>query len=241
MQLAEQLGLHRLAVEDAVQAGQRPKRERFGDVLAVALKTLWYVDEETSVDTGELMLFVGPRYVLTVRHGPVHPAAEAARRLEADPSMLLFGPLSVLHAVLDVVVDVYSEAAETVRAALDRLEDRLFSPSRVDHTEEIYSLKREVREFRDAVQPLVPVLPVLPGLLSGPADEGRPATVLPNFRDVADHLHRTDTEVRTLDELLTSSIAPSAATPGSRGLLASQVGSGAVPRAGALFPKAVRA
>ncbi|WP_323185429.1 CorA family divalent cation transporter [Streptomyces sp. NBC_01214] len=168
----------------------------------------------------------------------MHPAAEAARRLEADPSMLRFGPLSALRAVLDVVVDAYSEAAETVRAALNRLEDRVSSPSRVDHTEEIYSLKREVREFRDAVQPLVPVLP---GLLSGPADEGRPATALPYFRDVADHLHRTDTEVRTLDELLTSSIAPSAATPGSRGFLAGQVGSGAAPREGALFPKAVRA
>ncbi|WP_314250801.1 CorA family divalent cation transporter [Streptomyces kutzneri] len=98
VQLAEQLGLHRLAVEDAVQAGQRPKRERFGDILAVALKTLWYVDEETAVETGESMPFVGPRYVLSVRHGPVHPAAEAARRLEADPSMLLFGPLSAPRA-----------------------------------------------------------------------------------------------------------------------------------------------
>ncbi|ARE73262.1 magnesium transporter CorA [Streptomyces sp. Sge12] len=201
VQLAEELGLHRLAVEDAVQARQRPKRERFGDVLAVALKTLWYVEEEAAVETGELMLFVGPRYVLTVRHGELDPAAEAARRLDADPAMLRFGPLSVLHAVLDVVVDAYSEAAETVRAALDRLEDRVFSSARVDHTEDIYSLKREVREFRDAVQPLVPVLP---GLLSGPAEEELPAKVLPYFRDVADHLHRTDTEVRTLDELLNS-------------------------------------
>ncbi|KOY56484.1 magnesium and cobalt transport protein CorA [Streptomyces sp. XY332] len=201
VQLAEELGLHPLAVEDAVQGRQLPKRERIGDVLAVALKTLWYVEEEAAVETGELMLFVGPRYVLTVRHGEVDPAADAARRLEADPSTLRFGPLSVLHAVLDVVVDAYGEAAETVRAALDRLEDRVFSSSRVDHTEDIYSLKREVREFRDAVQPLVPVLT---GLLSGLAEEGRPSKVLPYFRDVSDHLHRTDTEVRTLDELLNS-------------------------------------
>ncbi|MGW7319466.1 magnesium and cobalt transport protein CorA [Streptomyces sp. NPDC054865] len=201
VQLAGELGLHPLAVEDAVQAHQRPKRERFGDVLAVALKTLWYVEEERAVETGELMLFVGPRYVLTVSHGAVDPATEAARRLEADPSMLRFGPLSVVHAVLDVVVDAYSEAADTVRAALNWLEDRVFSSSRVDHTEDIYSLKREVREFRDAVQPLVPVLP---GLLSGLGEDDRPPKVLPYFRDVADHLHRTDTEVRTLDELLNS-------------------------------------
>lgn len=201
--LAEELGLHPLAVEDAVQAQQRPKRERFGDVLAVALKTLWYVDAEMSVETGELMVFVGPRYVLTVRHGPADPATEAARRLEADPDMLRFGPLSVLHAVLDVVVDAYTDAADKVRAALTKLEDRVFSTSRVDHTEQIYSLKREVREFRDAVQPLVPVLQ---SILTGPGRDGQghPPKVLPYFRDVADHLNRTDTEVRSLDELLNS-------------------------------------
>ncbi|MFF1798714.1 magnesium and cobalt transport protein CorA [Kitasatospora sp. NPDC058263] len=203
MQLAEELGLHPLAVEDAVQARQRPKTERFGGVLAVALKTLWYVDVDAAVETGELMVFVGPRYVLTVRHGAADPTVGAARRLEADPGMLRIGPLSVLHAVLDVVVDAYSDAADKVRAALTKLEDCVFSPSRVDHTEQIYSLKREVREFRDAVQPLVPVLE---GLLSGPGQEekGFPPKVLPYFRDVADHLNRTDTEVQSLDELLNS-------------------------------------
>ncbi|MFD9337521.1 CorA family divalent cation transporter [Streptomyces sp. NPDC060028] len=79
-QLAQELGLRPLAVADAVQAQQRPKREHFGDVLAVALKTLWYVDADAAVEIGELMVFVGPRYVLTVRHGAVDPAAEAAAR-----------------------------------------------------------------------------------------------------------------------------------------------------------------
>ncbi|WP_228980258.1 magnesium and cobalt transport protein CorA [Streptomyces sp. DH12] len=225
VRLAEELGLHPLAVEDAVQAQQRPKRERFGDVLAVALKTLWYLEDERAVETGEMMLFVGPRYVLTVRHGPVDPATEAARRLEANPGMLRFGPLSVLHAVLDVVVDAYGDSAEKVRTALTALEDSVFSTTRVDHTESIYSLKREVREFRDAVQPLVPVLQ---GLLNDPDADGRGpdggpvgqgtreegrggpdrrvhlSKALPYFRDVADHLNRTDTEVRSLDELLNS-------------------------------------
>ncbi|MEU3312761.1 magnesium and cobalt transport protein CorA [Streptomyces sp. NPDC006662] len=203
VRLAGELGLHPLAVEDAVQARQRPKRERFGDVLAVALKTLWYVDAESAVETGQLMVFVGPRYVLTVRHGPVDPAGEASRRLAADPGMLRFGPMAVLHALLDVVVDDYGDCADKVRAALTALEDRVFSPSRVDHTEAIYSLKREVREFRDAVLPLVPVLQ---GLLAGPREGGpqHPPKVLPYFRDVEDHLNRTATEVRSLDELLTS-------------------------------------
>ncbi|MET9622350.1 magnesium and cobalt transport protein CorA [Streptomyces sp. NPDC006464] len=210
--LAEALGLHPLAVEDALHARQRPKRERFGDVVAVALKTLWYVEREAAVETGEMMLFVGPRYVLTVRHGAADPAAEAARRLDAEPAMLRHGPLSVLHAVLDVVVDAYGEAAEAVRAELDRLEDRVFSSSRVDHTEHIYSLKREVREFRDAVQPLVPVLPALLGGLGG--GEGA-STVQPYFRDVADHLDRTDAEVRTLDELLNSVLGAQQARVGT--------------------------
>ncbi|WP_449480055.1 magnesium and cobalt transport protein CorA [Streptomyces avidinii] len=201
VQLAEELGLHPLAVEDAVHARQRPKREWFGDVLVIALKTLWYVEDETAVETGEMMVFAGPRCVLTVRHGAVDPCAEAARRLASDPDMLRHGPWAVLHAVLDVVVDAYSDAAGKVRAALNRLEDQVFSTSRVDHTASIYSLKREVREFRDAVQPLVPVVQAL---LSGPGGEQRQTKIGPYLRDVADHLHRTDIEVRTLDELLNS-------------------------------------
>ncbi|MFP8907031.1 magnesium and cobalt transport protein CorA [Streptomyces atacamensis] len=200
--LTAELGLHPLAVEDAVHARQRPKRERYGDVLAVALRTLWYVEEDSEVETGEVMVFLGPRFVMTVRHGPADPAAEAARRLAADPATLRFGPVSVLHAVLDVAVDAYSDAAGKVRADLTRLERCVFSPSRDDLTEEIYSLKREVLEFRDAVGPLVPVVREF---TAGPRSQW-PQGVLPYFRDVADHLHRTDTEVRSLDELLNSAL-----------------------------------
>lgn len=199
LQLAEELGLHPLAVEDALHGRQRPKRERFGDVLAVALKPLRYVEEDTAVETGDVMVFVGPRSVLTVSHGPIDPCAEAARRLDADPRMLRLGPWAVLHAVLDVAVDAYGNAARKVRATLDRLEDEVFSTSRVDHTQRIYSLKREVREFRDAVQPLVPVFQ---GLVGGHGEKDDLPKIAPYIRDVADHLHRTDIEVRTLDELL---------------------------------------
>lgn len=156
--LADHLGLHPLAVEDAVQAHQRPKRERYGDVLAVALKTLWYVEGSADVETGEVMVFVGPRFVLTVRHGPVDPTEETVRRLRNDPVTVGLGPVSVLHCVLDVVVDAYMRAAVQVRSDLTELERCVFSSARDDVTEEIYSLKREVVEFRDAVQPLVPVV-----------------------------------------------------------------------------------
>ncbi|MFI5762415.1 magnesium and cobalt transport protein CorA [Streptomyces sp. NPDC051563] len=212
LQLADELGLHPLAVEDAVHARQRPKRERFGDVLAVALKTIWYVEKDGAVETGEVMLFVGPRFVLTVRHGSVDPCVEAARRLDAGPDMLRFGTWAVLHAVLDVAIDGYGDAAAGVRTALNRLEDQVFSSSRIDHTGSIYSLKREVREFRDAVQPLVPVLQ---GLLTGLDDQAHPLKAAPYFRDVTDHLHRTDVEVRTLDELLNSVLGAQQARVGT--------------------------
>ncbi|MBT2530386.1 magnesium and cobalt transport protein CorA [Streptomyces sp. ISL-99] len=197
--LAGELGLHPLAVEDAVQAHQRPKRERYGDVLSVALKTLWYVEETSQVESGEAMVFLGPHFVLTVCHGQADPAAEAARRLDRDPAMLALGPVAVLHAVLDVTVDTYTAIAEEVRSDLTGLERRVFSPARENVIEEVYSLKREVLEFRDAVQPLVPVVQEFAGPRSSWPEEA-----LPYFRDVADHVHRADTEARSLDELLNS-------------------------------------
>ncbi|MFD8593208.1 magnesium and cobalt transport protein CorA [Streptomyces sp. NPDC059637] len=199
-QLGEGLGLHPLAVEDALQPQQRPKRERYADgVLAVALRTLWYVGETSDVEVGQVMVFLGPRFVVTVRHGRADPAAEAARRLGADPAPLAFGPAGVLHAVLDVVVDSYGTAARQVGADLTALERRVFSPEREDVIEEVYSLKREVLEFRDTVQPLLPVAEEFAGPRTGWPEEA-----LPYFRDVADHLQRTSNEVRALDELLNS-------------------------------------
>ncbi|MFJ8595169.1 magnesium and cobalt transport protein CorA [Streptomyces sp. NPDC093598] len=197
--LGESLKLHPLAIEDAVQAHQRPKQERYGDVLAVAVKTLWFVERTADVETGEVMIFLGPSFALTVRHGSLDPTVEAAARLEDAPQMARLGPVSVLHAVTDVIVDAYAQAAAQVRTDLTDLERCVFSPVRDDLTEQIYSLKREVVEFRDAVQPLVPVVHDL----TVPRDAW-PQEMVPYFRDVADHLTRTDTEVRALDDLLGS-------------------------------------
>ncbi|MFC9890281.1 magnesium and cobalt transport protein CorA [Streptomyces pilosus] len=197
--LGKYLGLHPLAVEDAVQAHQRPKQERYGDVLAVAMKTLWFVEQTADVETGEVMVFLGPSFALTVRHGANDPTAEATRRLHGQPDMLRLGSIAVLYTVADVIVDAYAEAAARVRTDLTELERCVFSPARDDLTERIYSLKREVVEFRDAIQPLVPVLQ--------PLTTGRddwPPHILPYFRDVTDHLTRTDTEIRALDSLLAS-------------------------------------
>ncbi|MET8170259.1 magnesium and cobalt transport protein CorA [Streptomyces sp. NPDC005329] len=132
-------------------------------------------------------------------HGAADPTVEAGRRLEDAPQVARLGPVSVLHTVTDVIVDDYAQAAAQVRADLTELERCVFSPARDDLTEQIYSLKREVVEFRDAVQPLVPVVQHLTA-----PDDGWPREVVPCFRDVADHLTRTDTEVRALDDLLGS-------------------------------------
>jgi magnesium transporter len=197
--LGEHLDLHPLAIEDAVQAHQRPKQERYGDVLAVAVRTLWFVEQTADVETGEVMIFLGPSFALTVRHGAADPTVEAADRLADAPQMARLGPVSVLHAVTDVIVDAYAQAAAQVRSDLTDLERCVFSPARDDLTEQIYSLKREVVEFRDAVQPLVPVVHDF----TTPRDTW-PRQMVPYFRDVADHLTRTDTEVRALDDLLGS-------------------------------------
>ncbi|MGV9563818.1 magnesium and cobalt transport protein CorA [Streptomyces sp. NPDC003480] len=197
--LGEYLNLHPLAVEDAVQAHQRPKLERYGDVLAVAVKTLWFVEQTSDVETGEVMIFLGSSFVLTVRHGALDPMVEAAIRLEDAPHSAGLGPVSVLHAVADVIVDGYEQAAAQVREDLTDLERCVFSPTREDLTEQIYSLKREVVEFRGAVQPLVPVMQHLTV-----SRDDWPPQVEPYFRDVSDHLTRTDTEVRALDDLLSS-------------------------------------
>ncbi|GAA3896050.1 magnesium and cobalt transport protein CorA [Streptomyces lannensis] len=197
--LGKYLQLHPLAIEDAVQAHQRPKQERYGDVLSVAVKTLWFVERTADVETGEVMIFLGPSFALTVRHGALDPTVEAACRLEDAPQSALLGPVSVLHTVIDVIVDAYMQAAAQVRADLTDLERCVFSPAREDLTEQIYTLKREVVEFRDAVGPLVPVVQQF----TAPHDDW-PRQMVPYFRDIADHLTRTDTEVRALDDLLGS-------------------------------------
>ncbi|MFG1664614.1 magnesium and cobalt transport protein CorA [Streptomyces sp. Y7] len=199
--MGESLNLHPLAIEDAVQAHQRPKQEHYGDVLAVALKTLWFIEQTADVETGEVMIFLGPSFVLTVRHGATDPTVEAERRLAQQPDMAQLGPVAVLHAVTDVIVDAYGQAAAQVRTDLTELERQVFSPAREDLTERIYSLKREVVEFRDAIQPLVPVLQPFTTVR-----QDWPRQIVPYFRDVADHLTRTDAEVRALDDLLGSAL-----------------------------------
>ena len=206
-QVAREFDLHPLAVEDAVTAHQRPKIEQFGDALFVVLKTVRYVDSAEVIETGELMLFVGPRYVVSVRHGEASDLGDVRADLEARPASLVHGPQSVLHAVLDRVVDGYQPAAEAVEDDVDEIELAVFSPGRSQPTERIYKLKREVLEFRRAVDPLRPVTERL-----SQADlPGLTPTAAAWFRDVHDHVERAVEVVGSLDTLLDSALSASLA------------------------------
>ena len=157
---AEAFGLHELAVEDAIVAHQRPKLERYGDTLFVVLRAARYVDEIEEVDFGEIHLFVGPDFVLTVRHSQSPDLAAVRRRLEGDPALLRLGPEAVLYAVLDAVVDGYAPVVAGLQNDIDEIETEVFSgdPS---VSRRIYELSREVVDFERATQPLLVMLDAL--------------------------------------------------------------------------------
>ncbi len=198
--------LHPLAVEDAVHAHQRAKLEIYDDIAFLVLKTVRYVDPTEVIDVGEVMLFVGPKFVVAVRHGQASPLAEVRRRLEADPERLRSGPSAVLHAVADHIVDGYARAAEGISMEIDEIEFQVFGStrSRIENpTERLYKLKREVLEFRRAVRPLSgPIGRLARGEVS-PVDSGSKEY----FRDVEDHVLRTADQIDGFAELLTGTLA----------------------------------
>ncbi|RBY77991.1 magnesium and cobalt transport protein CorA [Blastococcus sp. TF02-09] len=211
--LAEQYDLHPLAVEDAVFAHQRPKLERYDDALFMVLKTATYVEHEeltaTSevVDTGEVMVFLGAHYVITVRHGHHGELGDLRHRLEEQHDLLCLGPAAVLYAVSDLVVDTFVEVAGAVEDDVDELEASVFSSSRTDDVGRLYQLKRELMSLRRAVSPLeVPLQKLAERQI-----DVVPEAMRSYFRDVLDHAIRVRDQVAGLDELLTSILQASLA------------------------------
>ena len=211
--IAEVYDLHPLAVEDAVYAHQRPKLERYDDALFMVLKTAIYVEHEqltaTSevVDTGEVMVFLGPHYVITVRHGEHGSLAALRQRLEEQRDLLCLGPSAILYAVADLVVDTFVEVVAGVEEDVEELEASVFSPERTDDIGRLYQLKRELMSLRRAVSPLeVP----LQRLAERPVDVV-PEAMRSYFRDVLDHALRVRDQVGGMDELLTSILQASLA------------------------------
>ena len=198
--VAEVFGLHSLAVEDAVKAHQRPKLERFDDSVFVVLKTLWYVDEEDAVETGEIAIFVGEDFVVTVRHGQGSELHSAREELETSRRVLSHGPGGVLYAVIDRVVDEYLDVVDELIVDVDEIETSVFSADRTHDSARIYVLKRELAEVRRAVLPLREPLV----RLAGGDEPSITEQAAPFFRDVADHLARAAETVDSLDALLST-------------------------------------
>ncbi len=199
-EVAGVFGLHPLAVEDAVKAHQRPKLERYDDTLFLILKTLWYVDEDDAVETGEIAMFVGRDFVVSVRHGQGSELHSARNFLEHTENVLDHGPSAVLYAVCDRVVDGYAAVVDELVVDVDEIEASVFSDQRTNDSARIYVLKREIAEVRRAVLPLRdPTARLAAGTVVGVPEEAAPF-----FRDVGDHLARAAETVDTLDTLLST-------------------------------------
>lgn len=198
--VSREFGLHELAVEDAIKAHQRPKLEVYDDSVFGVLKPVRYNDAEENVEIGEVMLFIGDGFVVTVRHGEVRELSAVRRSLEAHPELLKCGTGAVLHAVLDSVVDDYAPIIDALDVDIQEVETDVFTPHGGNPAERIYKLKREVLEFHGAMAPLAdPLDRLMMGKIPLVNEELRPY-----FRDVYDHLVRALDRVDAFRDLLTS-------------------------------------
>jgi magnesium transporter len=204
--VTREFGLHPLAVEDALKAHQRPKLEVYDDSVFMVLKPVLYEPDSDAVSSGELMIFLGDSFIVTVRHGEGAPLKEVRQRLEQDPEMLGHGPTTVLYAIADATVDHYLDVATELQTDLEELETEVFSPAEGGsrHTaSRIYTFKRQILEFRRATGPLAVPMTRLAG--TGAFNAGLPFVATetqPFFRDVSDHLTRVNESVEGLDRLV---------------------------------------
>ncbi len=192
--------LHPLAAADAQELHHRPKVEQFGDHLYLVLKTLWYVDEEDAVETGEIHVFLGPDFVITIRHGDGSQLKASRRDLELRAQVLTHGPIAVLYAVCDHVVDEYERVAAELEVDVDEVEASVFAQQRTNDSARIYTLKREIAEVRRAVLPLREPMRIFASGEHPSMNEESGAY----FREVASHLQRVAESVDALDSLLST-------------------------------------
>jgi magnesium transporter len=199
LSLAAEFDLHPLAVEDAMEAHQRPKLERYGETLFVVLSAARYLDTTEEVDFGELHVFVGPDFVITVRHGAAPDLSAVRQRMEESPELLKLGPEAVLYAILDAVVDGYAPVVTGVQIDIDEIETEVFR-SEPQVSRRIYELSREMVEFQRATRPLVGMLH---SLMAGFAKYGTDEELQRYLRDVADHVTHTSERVDGFRQALT--------------------------------------
>ena len=208
--VSREFDLHELAVEDAIKAHQRPKLERFGNVDFLVLKTARYVEPD-EIEFGEILLFVANDFIVSVRHGQAVPLHGVRAKVERRPELLKCGPMAVLYAILDEVVDAYAPVMEALERDVEEVEEEVFAGERRNPAQRIYELKREAIDFARAVTPLVePIERMTTGTTRVPEGLGT------YFRDVLDHLIRLSGRIEALRELLTSVLQANLAQVGVR-------------------------
>ena len=208
--VAEEFGLHELAVEDAIRAHQRPKLERYGDTLFVVLRAARYLDQTETVEFAELHVFVGPDFVVTVRHGEGPDLSRVRRRMEAEPDILQHGTEAILYAILDRVVDDYAPVVRGLENDIDEIETEVFGGN-AGVTRRTYELAREVIEFQRATKPLVGILG---GLIAGADKYGVDLELQQYLRDVQDHAIQVQEQVGAFRELLQNVLSVNLAVVG---------------------------
>ena len=192
--------LHPLAVEDAIKAHQRSKLEHYGDCLFLVFKTARYDDEAEAIEFAEILMFAGDRFVITVRHGTASALTPVRQELEADPDRLALGPIAVVHAILDRVVDDYRPVLDGLDHDIVEIEGQVFSPERGDPAMRIYKLRRQVLDMYRNVEPLIEPLE---RLQTGKHPFGAAEVELgPYFRDIHDHLRREVARIEIQRDLL---------------------------------------
>lgn len=190
------LSLHPLAIEDALEAHQRPKVERYSDHTVISLRTVSYSDDD--ITTNEVNIFLGEQFLLTVRHGG-RDLRDARRAADRMIESLSHGPTAALYAVVDSIVDQYERVATELEEDVEEVESSVFSAERTNDSSRIYRLKRETLEFRRAVQPLRDPINRF-------ATSTMPAESRPYFRDISDHLNRAAEAIDSIDHLLDNAL-----------------------------------
>ena len=200
--VAEEFDLHELAVEDAVTAHQRPKLERYDSTLFTVLRPARYLDAVEEVEFGELHVFTGKDFVVTIRHAESPDLARVRRRLEANPELLRGGPEAVLYAILDQVVDEYDPVVAGLENDIDEIEDQLFQGDPAV-SRRIYELLREVIGFQRATHPLCELLS---SLEAGFDKYGVDVEMQRRLRDVHDNAIRVTDRVDSYRALLQNAL-----------------------------------
>jgi magnesium transporter len=204
--VADVFGLHELAVEDAVHAHQRPKLERYDKTLFLVLKTVNYVEHESIanarevVETGEIMIFVGDDFVVTVRHGEFSGLAGVRKRMDSSSALMALGPYAIMYTIADHVVDGYLDITDLVESDIDAMEENVFSPNHPTIIDHIYLLKREIVELRRAVSPLTFALQ----RLGTDHNDLISVEVRRYLRDVLDHNIQASDRIASYDDMLSS-------------------------------------